>query len=84
MAEECCGRVVETRYCPNCGKGSKPVWTLLQHIRDSLKVQQRILKSRLAEDKEDSKWVKRSRKVVEKWAGWESDLLELIEAANKQ
>jgi len=88
---ECCGKEVETPYCPFCGKRitSKPIYGLLQKLKltvRALKTQYETKKkewtARYKNELENTRFISQCEKFeakIRRWESWSEELEKLIE-----
>ena len=74
--EECCGKQVKTKFCPDCGRPSslKPGLTLLHHCRTQVLINERR-KKRREQYAGEGQVVVRS---LQKWMDWVAFLEEVL------
>jgi hypothetical protein len=78
VSQRCCGRDIETPFCPYCGSevAGHTLYTLLSHCKAALAQSERELKNAASRQNERQMGLK--SKPVRKWSAWVKALEEVL------
>lgn len=81
----CCGKIISTKFCPDCGSKAEQsaALQLLQYVRSRLKGERKLLETVEMRNRPDrERQLVRLAATVERWKAWEETLEKLIESRN--